>query len=145
MRRKVNDPGNHGQPEGRYANYFEIGHNAFEFLLDFGQFYLDEPESRLHTRIILNPFYARMLMGVLQEAIGRYEQTFGRIAAEAPEREKVPEAAEPGKPAGRAGISRLGKTDVLAFPSSRTGYSRDSPPLAYPKISQIKEGNRGGE
>jgi hypothetical protein len=29
----------HEPPEGRYANYFQIGHNAFEFIIDFGQGY----------------------------------------------------------------------------------------------------------
>ncbi len=32
-----------GSLEGRYANYFKVGYNAFEFLLDFGQFY---PEAK---------------------------------------------------------------------------------------------------
>lgn len=26
-----------GELEGRYANTFKVGHNAFEFLVDFGQ------------------------------------------------------------------------------------------------------------
>jgi len=26
-----------GELEGRYANYFQVGHNAVEFVLDFGQ------------------------------------------------------------------------------------------------------------
>ena len=30
-------PGEAAELEGRYANYFKVGHNAFEFLLDFGQ------------------------------------------------------------------------------------------------------------
>ena len=65
-------------PEARYANYFEIGHNAFEFLLDFGQAY-GEVSPMLHTRIISGPAYAKVLSGMLAESIGRFEQTFGPI------------------------------------------------------------------
>ena len=43
----------HGnQLEARYSNDFKVGHNAFEFLLDFGLFYPDSSEARLHTRIV---------------------------------------------------------------------------------------------
>jgi hypothetical protein len=68
-----------GQLEGRYANYFEVGHNAFEFLFDFGQFYQDSKEARLHTRIITNPIYAKALFSTLRESIEQYEQKFGVI------------------------------------------------------------------
>jgi len=65
--------------EGRYANGFQIGHNAFEFLLDFGQLSLDDPQVQFHTRIITGPAYAKVLSGILRESIDRYEQTFGVI------------------------------------------------------------------
>jgi Protein of unknown function (DUF3467) len=47
--------------EGRYANYFRVGHNAFEFLFDFGQFYAESPGVRFHTRIITSPTSAKSL------------------------------------------------------------------------------------
>ncbi len=65
--------------EGRYANYFEIGQNATEFLLDFGQFYPEDEKANLHTRIITSPIYARMLFDLLGEAIERYQEEFGTI------------------------------------------------------------------
>jgi hypothetical protein len=34
-----------GALEGKYANYFKVGHNAFEFILDFGQLYLETQEE----------------------------------------------------------------------------------------------------
>ena len=83
MRQRDKGSGHGGALEGRYANYFEIGHNAFEFLLDFGQLYGEEPESRLHSRIVVNPFYARMLLEVLQNSVRQYEQSYGRIPDEA--------------------------------------------------------------
>lgn len=71
--------------EGRYANYFKVGYNAFEFLLDCGQFYPEGREAGLHTRIITNPIYAKTLLKLLRESVDQYEQTFGRIAEEGEE------------------------------------------------------------
>jgi Protein of unknown function (DUF3467) len=68
-----------GEPEGRYANYFKVGHNAFEFLLDFGQFYPESQRASFHTRIITSPIYAKALFEILRVSIDRYEQTFGAI------------------------------------------------------------------
>lgn len=68
--------------EGRYANYFKVGHNAVEFLLDFGQFYAGSETAHLHTRIITNPSYAKAMWDTLHEAIGQYEATFGQIRKE---------------------------------------------------------------
>jgi hypothetical protein len=65
--------------EGRYANYFKVGHNAFEFVLEFTQSYSDPPEERAHTRIITSPAYAKELLAVLQHAIAEYERAFGSI------------------------------------------------------------------
>jgi hypothetical protein len=65
--------------EAKYANYFEIGHNAFEFLLDFGQKYTGNDECRMHARIVTGPSYAKELMRVLAKSIEQYEQAFGEI------------------------------------------------------------------
>jgi hypothetical protein len=72
--------------EGRYANYFTVGHNAVEFLLDFGQFYPEAEHATLHTRIITSPQYAMALLETLREAIERYEQSFGAISRVSEER-----------------------------------------------------------
>ena len=66
-----------GGIEGKYANYFQVGHNAFEFLLDFGQMYADGAEEYFHTRIVTGPSYAKELLKVLSESIEQYEATFG--------------------------------------------------------------------
>ncbi len=66
--------------EGRYANCFQIGQNEFEFLIDFGQSYCERGEENIHTRIICNPFYANVLLKLLQTSIKRYEDDFGPIA-----------------------------------------------------------------
>jgi hypothetical protein len=72
------------QLEGRYANYFKIGYNAFEFLLDFGQSYEDPERARIHTRIVIGPAYARVLLEMLQRSVASFESVHGR-APEAPE------------------------------------------------------------
>jgi hypothetical protein len=89
MRQRVREPGNGDLLEGRYANYFEIGHNAFEFLLEFGQMYFEEPEGRMHTRIVTSPMYAKRLAETLNRALCQYEQAHGRVpdAAEEPDGE----------------------------------------------------------
>ncbi|OGB94818.1 MAG: hypothetical protein A2Z31_01575 [candidate division NC10 bacterium RBG_16_65_8] len=63
--------------EGRYANYFEVGHNAFEFVLDFGQFYPTGDLPQFHTRIVTSPAHARALLVTLTEALERHRQIFG--------------------------------------------------------------------
>jgi len=68
-----------GSLEGRYANAFQIGHNAFEFLLDFGQVALESEETHFHTRIVTGPAYAKALSKLLGASINQYEQTFGKI------------------------------------------------------------------
>ena len=68
--------------KGRYANYFKVGHNAFEFVLDFGQYYPEDAVAQFHTRIISNPAYTKALFQTLGESIEQYEQTFGTILGE---------------------------------------------------------------
>jgi hypothetical protein len=65
--------------EGRYANAFALGYNAFEFLLDFGQAYSHAEDVIFHTRIILAPSYARALLLLLQSNLEEYQRTFGPV------------------------------------------------------------------
>jgi hypothetical protein len=71
-----------GTLEGRYANYFKVGHNAFEFVLDFGQNYSENDQAELYTRIITNPCYAKELLETLRVSIMQYEKRFGSIIEE---------------------------------------------------------------
>lgn len=66
--------------EGRYANYFRVGHNAHEFVIDCGQLHEGTSEGAcLHTRIITNPAYAKGLLETLDTSIRQYEDSFGII------------------------------------------------------------------
>ena len=67
-----------GRLEGRYANTFQVGYNAFEFVLEFGQGNLPEA-ARNHTRIVTGPVYAKVFLTILHESVDRYEQAFGPI------------------------------------------------------------------
>ena len=66
--------------EARYSNCLEIGQNAFEFVLDFGQSYQGEQsDPRFHTRIVTGPFYAKYFSALLCESVRRYEEEHGVI------------------------------------------------------------------
>ena len=64
--------------EGRYANCFQVGHNAFEFVINFGQLYEVEAEGRIHTRIITSPVYMKAFIETLVESMRQYESQFGQ-------------------------------------------------------------------
>ncbi len=66
----------------RYANYFEIGHNAGEFILDFGQAYSSAEKRQVHTRIVTSPAYAKALLRIFENAVERHEQIYGAICEE---------------------------------------------------------------
>jgi hypothetical protein len=63
--------------EARYANFFQIGHNAFEFLIEFGQ--QEGDEGGIHTRIYVSPQHARILANLLRDTLREHEGIFGRI------------------------------------------------------------------
>jgi hypothetical protein len=65
-----------GVTKGLYANSFEVGHTAFEFVIEFGQTYTSSP-GVFHTRIVTSPVYARALLELLGQAVRRYEGRFG--------------------------------------------------------------------
>lgn len=66
--------------EGRYANYFKIGYNAFEFVIDFGQYYAENDQTELCTRIVTGPVYAKSFLMALQDSIESFETTYGSIS-----------------------------------------------------------------
>jgi hypothetical protein len=67
-------------PMAIYANYFEVGHNAFEFLIDFGQFQPEAGTVRMHSRMVTGPVHAKLLAQLLTEAVTRFEAEHGEIA-----------------------------------------------------------------
>lgn len=68
-----------GAPLASYANYFEIGHNAAEFLLDVGQIEPATGDVRLSQRIALSPTHAKLLAWLLGNSIDEFERNHGPI------------------------------------------------------------------
>src|ERR1700733_2616237 len=69
----LNRPGQ----EGSYANFFQVGHNAFEFLVEFGQ--QEGEQSAIHTRIYVSPHHARLLANLMLDSLQQHERIFGKI------------------------------------------------------------------
>lgn len=67
-------------PLARYANYFEVGHNPYEFLIDFGQFQPETAGIVLHTRIAIGPAHSKLLTDMLSSSVLKYESDNGPIA-----------------------------------------------------------------
>jgi len=65
--------------EGRYANYFKVGHNAFELIIDCGQYDPDDQEPHIHIRIITSPAYGKALLETLRNSIDEYETVHGPL------------------------------------------------------------------
>jgi hypothetical protein len=68
-----------GELHAVYANYFQIGHNAFEFFLDFGQRFDTPVSGRLHTRVIATPAHVKELFELLSRSLAEFERVHGAI------------------------------------------------------------------
>lgn len=66
-------------PLAGYANYFEVGHNAFEFLLDAGQIEPQSGDIRFTDRIAISPVHAKLLGELLARSIAQFETAHGAI------------------------------------------------------------------
>jgi hypothetical protein len=70
-------------PPAIYVNYFEVGHNPFEFLMDLGQYHPgsadDAGRVAIHTRIAIAPPYAKMFSDLLARSVAEHENEHGAI------------------------------------------------------------------
>ncbi|UXU86311.1 DUF3467 domain-containing protein [Burkholderia sp. S-53] len=66
-------------PERRYVNYFEVGHNLCEFVIDLGQFNVEIARPLLSSRVVTGPAYAKLLARMLRESVERFEASYGAI------------------------------------------------------------------
>ena len=83
-RDRIGSEGDEGTTRSRpplacYANYFEVGHNAFEFLLDAGQVVPESGEIQLTCRIAIGPVHAKLLAQLLSRSVDQFEQSFQPI------------------------------------------------------------------
>ena len=85
MNRAFADRGDPAPPSpALYVNYFEMGHNPFEFLIDLGQWRPapgDEGVIGIHTRVAIAPPYAKMFSELLARSIRDHETEYGPIAS----------------------------------------------------------------
>jgi hypothetical protein len=102
-------------PLARYANYFEVSHNAFEFLIDFGQFQPEAGSVQMHSRVATGPTHAKLLSSVLQNALVQFEGEHGAIADLQTEEENPLEAIHASLPdfEKRAAQARVAATSAV--------------------------------
>jgi hypothetical protein len=66
-----------------YVNYFELGHNPYEFLIELGQYRpsasSDGGTIGIHTRLAITPPYAKLLSQLLSNAVREHEAENGKI------------------------------------------------------------------
>lgn len=70
---------------GKYANYFEVGHNPYEFYVDFGQYDPQSQNVQMHTRIVTSPAYAKMMGETLTASVERFQREHGPIPSNSDE------------------------------------------------------------
>ena len=70
---KSNPSSKHSRDEARYANFFQIGYNAYEFLIEFGQ------EENIHTRIYVSPQHAQLLSRLLVDTLRQHKELYGTL------------------------------------------------------------------
>ncbi len=64
---------------GQYANLAFVAHSNSEFILDFVNLMPGVPNTKVRSRIIMNPFHAKRLMRVLIDNIKAFENANGVI------------------------------------------------------------------
>jgi len=69
----------HAPFEGRYANCFNSGFNAFEFVFEFGQYFPEAGGPQWHTKVIMSPPYAKAFFETILESLTSYESSYGPI------------------------------------------------------------------
>jgi hypothetical protein len=65
--------------EAKYSNYAEIGHNAYEFVFDFGQVWCEGVPAGVYVRVVTSPDTAQRLYETLYAALSEYRVAFGEI------------------------------------------------------------------
>ena len=78
-------------PQGKYANFFDVGVNANELVIDFGQFYGRGTQPTVHTRIVTTAAYGRELLGMLTRSMRELESHAVSVPLEPPDPNDRPE------------------------------------------------------
>lgn len=67
------------EAEGMYSNLAIISHSPSEFVIDFTRILPGVPKAKVHSRIIMTPSHAKMLLFAMKDNIEKYERMFGEI------------------------------------------------------------------
>jgi hypothetical protein len=65
-----------------YANYLQVGYNAVEFVLVFGEYRRAESVPRFHAEIVTSPIYAKAFLQLLEASVRKYEAEYGPLPEE---------------------------------------------------------------
>ena len=68
--------------QAKYANFINVWHSSYEFVIDLGQVMPGRNEIKVFDRVVTNPLRAKLFLRALEMNIQKYEQTFGRIDIE---------------------------------------------------------------
>lgn len=71
---------------GVYSNFVVSNYNSEEFVLDFAFLQPHTSNGKVRSRVILNPRNAKRLAHLLLGQIEEYEERFGPVSDEGPER-----------------------------------------------------------
>lgn len=71
--------------KGVYANAMQVGHSKEEFVLDFMNLSPAQGVGIIGARVIMSPGHLKRVIAALQDNLGKYEASFGKIEeAESP-------------------------------------------------------------
>jgi len=65
--------------EGVYSNFAFITHSPAEFIVDFARILPGMKKAKVHSRIIMTPQHAKMLLKTLENNVKKFEERFGEI------------------------------------------------------------------
>lgn len=61
-------------PEPAFVNYFIVGFNDEEFVIQHGVMYEGQPEPRIVFTLVTTPGYARRLRDLLSESLEQWQE-----------------------------------------------------------------------
>ena len=65
--------------KGTYADRVRIGHSAYKFVFDFGQYNAEAQKPIFYTRVIMGIDNAKDFLETFERSIRQYEVEYGRI------------------------------------------------------------------
>ncbi|NOX63599.1 MAG: DUF3467 domain-containing protein [Chloroflexi bacterium] len=68
-----------------YTNFAIVNHGYNEILIDFAHVAPGAPKTRVHTRLVLTPYHAKLLLQALGQNLAKYEKRFGEIKTQRPD------------------------------------------------------------